>query len=128
MLAQPFTVLVDPRLAEEGLTAADLVEQFNHNVKVRELTTATNAAVARARELQAKFKDDPVRLRQVEEISSTLLTQPVRYGKPGLQAHVQYLAGMTSSVDQKVGRDALERYAVLKKELDSLVAVLDKIK
>ncbi|HXT71484.1 MAG TPA: hypothetical protein VN700_17140 [Vicinamibacterales bacterium] len=127
-LTTKFNVLVDPNLAAEGLTAADLVEQFNHNVKVRELTAATNAAVARARDLLSTHKNDPVRLKQVEEIASTLLTQPVRYGKPGLQAHVQYLAGMTSAVDQKVGRDALERYAVLKKELDSLIAVLDKIK
>jgi hypothetical protein len=46
----------------------------------------------------------------------------VRYNKPGLQAHIQYLASMTSNVDQKIGRDAVERYLVLKKELDALKA------
>ena len=46
----------------------------------------------------------------------------VRYNKPGLQAHVGYLAGMTTSVDQKIGRDAIERYQVLKKEYDALAA------
>jgi hypothetical protein len=35
---------------------------------------------------------------------------------------------MTNGADQKVGRDALERYAVLKKELEAIIAELDKIK
>ena len=60
-------------------------------------------------------------------ISSKLLTEPVRYGKPGLQAHITYLAGMTANVDQKIGRDAIERYQVLKKELDSLRAEVDRL-
>jgi len=29
---------------------------------------------------------------------------------------------MTAGVDQKIGRDAVERYQVLRKELDDLVA------
>jgi hypothetical protein len=55
------------------------------------------------------------------------MTEPVRYGKPGLQAHITYLASMTANVDQKIGRDAVERYAVLKKELDQLRAEVDRL-
>jgi hypothetical protein len=33
---------------------------------------------------------------------------------------------MTTSVDQKIGRDAIERYQVLKKELDGITADLDQ--
>jgi hypothetical protein len=51
----------------------------------------------------------------------------VRYNKPGLQAHIQYLAGMTTGVDQKIGRDAIERYQVLKKELDALKLEAEKV-
>ena len=51
----------------------------------------------------------------------------VRYNKPGLQAHIQYLAGMTTAVDQKIGRDAIARYQVLKKSLDALKAEADRI-
>ena len=75
------------------------------------------------------YKNDPVKLKQVDAIAEKLLTpQTPRYSKPGLQAHVSYLAGMTTGADQKVGSDALDRYAVLKKELDAIVAELDKIK
>ena len=34
---------------------------------------------------------------------------------------------MTTSVDQKIGRDAIERYEVLRKELDEIRAELDRI-
>jgi len=56
-----------------------------------------------------------------------LLTEPVRYGKPGLQAHITYLAGMTANVDQKIGRDAIERYQTLKRELDAVRAEVDRL-
>jgi hypothetical protein len=34
---------------------------------------------------------------------------------------------MTRAADQKIGRDALERYATLKKELDTVAAELDRM-
>jgi hypothetical protein len=60
-------------------------------------------------------------------LAPKLLTEPVRYGKPGLQAHITYLASMTSNIDQKIGRDAIERYQVLKKEFDTVRAEADRI-
>jgi hypothetical protein len=129
MLTQPFTVKVDPLLAEEGLTTADLVEQFEHNLKMREFTQQVTALVARVRQAQqaAQAANDTAKIKQIEAVAAKLITEPVRYGKPGLQAHVSYLAGMTGGVDQKVGRDASDRYAVLKKEFDAIVAEMDKI-
>ena len=128
---QPFTLLIDPRLAAEGLTAADLKEQFEHNTRMRELQAAVTQVIGRVREAQNKLKgSDPAgaQLKQLDVIAGKLLTEPVRYGKPGLQQHINYLAGMTGAADQKVGRDALDRYAVLKKELDAIRAELDKLK
>ena len=61
-------------------------------------------------------------MQRAAAVAGKLFTETVRYGKPGLQAHVQYLAGMTGGVDQKVGKDALDRYAVLRKEFDALKA------
>jgi photosystem II stability/assembly factor-like uncharacterized protein len=127
---QPFTLLIDPRLAAEGLTAADLKEQFEHNTRMRELQAAVTQVLGRVREAQNKLKgSDPAgaQLKQLDVIAGKLLTEPVRYGKPGLQQHINYLAGMTGAADQKVGRDALDRYAVLKKELDAIRAELDKL-
>jgi hypothetical protein len=65
-------------------------------------------------------------LAKVRSILSRVLDQPVRYGKPGIATHIRYLAGMTSRADQKVGRDAIARYQVLRKELDGLIAEADR--
>jgi hypothetical protein len=120
---QTFNVLIDPRVAADGVTLLDLQEQFNHNMRMRELVSSVNQLVTRVREALNKSPNDA----RLTTLASKLLTEPVRYGKPGLQAHITYLASMTANVDQKIGRDAIERYQVLKKELDTLRAEADRI-
>jgi hypothetical protein len=122
-VTQPFSVAIDPRVAADGFTVSDLQEQFEHNMRVRELVTRVNQLVTRVREAQNKSPNDP----RLLVLASKLLTEPVRYGKPGLQAHITYLAGMTANVDQKIGRDAIERYQELKKELDAIQTEVDRI-
>jgi photosystem II stability/assembly factor-like uncharacterized protein len=130
-VSQPFSALIDPNVAADGVTVADLKEQFDHNMRARDLVTSVNQLVQRVRNAQEKLRSatgaDADRARQVDAIAGKLMTEPVRYGKPGLQAHITYLAGMTARADQKVGRDALERYEVLKKELDALRAETDRV-
>jgi len=124
-------VLIDPRVAEDGVTVADLVEQYEHNMRMRELVTGVNQLVARVRDAQTKMRNastgDNDTAAKVSALAAKLLSEPVRYGKPGLQAHITYLASMTANVDQKIGRDAIERYAVLKKEFDALRAEADRV-
>ncbi len=60
-------------------------------------------------------------------IAERLFTPRVRYSKPGLQTHITYLARMTANIDQKIGRDAIERYEVLRKEVDQIRAELDTL-
>jgi photosystem II stability/assembly factor-like uncharacterized protein len=130
---QPLTVLIDPRVAAGGVTVADLVEQYEHNVRVRELSTAVGQTLTRVRDARGRLQNatgaDADKAKQVQAIYDKLVATPegIRYNKPGLQEHVNYLASMTANVDQKIGRDAIERYNELKKELDAIRAELDKI-
>jgi photosystem II stability/assembly factor-like uncharacterized protein len=130
-LTQPLNVLIDPRIAEDGVTVADLQEQYEHNMRMRDLVTNVNQLITRVREAQNIARTgpngEPVKLQQLNAIAAKLLTEPVRYGKPGLQAHITYLAGMTSGADQKIGRDAIERYDVLMKEFAAIRAELERI-
>src|SRR5690606_25889103 len=128
-LTQPFNVLIDPRLAEEGVTVADLREQYEHNKRMRAMVQEVNQLVQRVRtaQTQAREAGDQAKLRALDELAAKLITEPVRYGKPGLQAHISYLAGMTTRTDQKVGRDAIERAAVLRQELDAARAEADRV-
>jgi photosystem II stability/assembly factor-like uncharacterized protein len=127
---QPFTVLIDPNVGADGVTVADLKEQYEHNLRMRQLVTDANQLAARVRDAQTKLKGESGgdgKAAQIAAIAAKLFTEPVRYGKPGLQSHITYLAGMTAGADQKIGRDALERYATLRKDLAALTAELDKI-
>jgi photosystem II stability/assembly factor-like uncharacterized protein len=126
----PLRVRIDPRLAADGTTEADLQAQFAHNVKLRDMVADVNALLARVRAAETRYKGATGAAadtaKQVKEVSETLNTQPIRYGKPGLQAHITYLAGMTARADQKVGQDAIDRYAFLRKELEAAKAKLDR--
>jgi hypothetical protein len=90
-----------------------------------------NQLVSRVREAQSKLRNatssNGPNSERLQAVAAKLMTEPVRYGKPGLQAHITYLAGMTANVDQKIGRDAIQRYQVLKKEFDQVKAEVDQL-
>jgi hypothetical protein len=126
-LVQPLNVLIDPRVAADGVTLADLQEQFDHNMRLRELVNDVNQLVSRVRDAENKARGNGGDTSVLAAIAAKLITEPVRYGKPGLQAHITYLAGMTANVDQKIGRDAIQRYEVLRKELDVITSEVNRI-
>jgi hypothetical protein len=125
VFTEPFNVLIDPRSAADGVTIADMKEQFDHNVRVRALVAEVDTAVARVRAAQRQYPEGSAQRKAVDAVANKLLTQPVRYGKPGLQAHIQYLSGLTQRGDFRIGRDAIERYVELRKELDAVQAELN---
>ena len=55
------------------------------------------------------------------------LGEGIRYGQPGLQTNITYLAGESTRVDQRVGQDAIDRAAELRRQLDVLEARVTKI-
>jgi hypothetical protein len=127
---QPFKVLIDPNVAASGVTVADLVEQYQHVLNMRAFTQQVTQLVTRVRDARTAAKNGPAdKLAAIDKIYSQLATWPegVRYARPGLQAHTSYLAGLGTRTDQKVGRDALERLAVLKKDYARLKAEADKL-
>jgi hypothetical protein len=128
---QPLVLRPDPRVTKDGVTLADLRDQFEHNLRARELVSDANRAVARLREARMRLRDAggaaADTLERIRALESKLLTPPIRYSTPGLQAHITYLYGMTNRADQRVGRDARERYQLLRKELDGVVAQLSQL-
>ncbi len=126
---QPLEIVEDPRVLASGVTLADLTEQFEHNMRALKLVHDGAAAVARVRAAQAALKTspDPAKAQAVQKIADQLLTPPIRYSQPGLQTHITYLYSETGGADQKVGRDAAERYTELRGKLDALVAELDRV-
>jgi hypothetical protein len=115
-----------------GVTTADLQEQFDHNMKVRDLVSEVNQTVAHVRAAQAKIKSggvqaDAGQIANLNDIAARLITPPIRYSQPELQTHITYLYSMTNMADQKIGRDSIERYQVVKKQLAEIEGELNKV-
>jgi hypothetical protein len=130
-MTKPLALRIDPRIARDGVTLADLREQLAHNLRARDLVTDANVMAARLRALRAAVGradgaggDVAARLTALER---RLLPEPVRYGRPGLLTHIGYLYGLTTRADQKIGRDAVARYAELRKELDAMRREVDEV-
>ncbi|HEU5450685.1 MAG TPA: hypothetical protein VFU76_01795, partial [Terriglobales bacterium] len=115
----------DPRVTADGVTTADLQEQFEHNMRTRDLVSEVNKMVARIRAAQKQVTGD--KLTKLNALASRIITDPIRYSQPKLQTHITYLYSMTNSTDQKIGRDAIERYQTLRRELTQRQAELNSI-
>jgi len=121
-MTQPLTVLIDPRATKDGITVADLREQFQHNMRVRDMVSEVNQLVANVESARQRLKNASGAaadtLKRLDDLRAKLVTPAVRYSKPELQAHIQYLYSLTTQADQKIGRDAVDRLKVLRAELD----------
>jgi hypothetical protein len=113
---KPLEVMEDPRATKAGVTTADLKEQFELNLRIRELVSEVNRLVAKVKAAQATLKDTD-RLAKLNEFAARLITPPIRYSKPELQTQITYLYSLTTGADQKIGQDAFDRFAVLRKQL-----------
>ena len=94
---------------------------------VEEVNAFAGQVEALLERLRGSSGGDARVLRGIQAVADKLLTNPIRYSQPGLRTHISYLAGMASRVDQKVGRDAFERYEVLRAELDELKAEVARL-
>jgi photosystem II stability/assembly factor-like uncharacterized protein len=122
---QPLTIVEDPRNLKDNVTLTDLREQFEHNLRVRELVSEVNRTVAKVRAEQSKASGD--REVKLKELAGKLITPAIRYSQPELQTQITYLYTVTTATDQKPGKDVVDRYEVLKKELSAREAELNSI-
>jgi len=117
-------VRIDPRVARDGITVADLVEQYEHNVRMREMVDTVRGLASRIEEARERLEGASGAaadtLARVNAIAEDLLDEPVRYGEPGLLTQINYLNRMTSRGDMKVGEYAFIRYEQLQEQLRAM--------
>lgn len=144
---QPFEVLIDPRVAKDNVTAADLREQFELNQRICDRISETRLAVRQIRLVRNQLDslrnktDSPKEIsNQAAEINKKLTTVEetliqTKEGKVGAQLkpklvrQLTYMYGMTTRADQKPGRDAYLRLAdieeILADHLSNLREILE---
>jgi len=120
-------LVIDPRVAAEGITEADLQEQYEFNLVVaatRTLAAETAAGVAALLdEVEAATNgtsggSGTDLLESLRALDASLNDAGGSYPQPMLLSQLSYLAGMTSRADQAPGGEAYARHEDLRRETE----------
>jgi hypothetical protein len=111
--------MINPELEALGTCLADLLEQEELSLKVAKLYLDINQTISDIRKEMGDTKNKRVASLLAEKLKQ-LETGPKRYDKPMLKDNAIYLFEMISHTPQKLGRDAFERYEILRSQFEQL--------
>jgi photosystem II stability/assembly factor-like uncharacterized protein len=135
-----FELKADPRVLKDNVTQADMEEQFAFLLKVRDaindarrIAQQVDEAMKKAsvpspgpanpgaRTLDEKFEHP------LQRAWARLNDLPGIYTQPMLLSQLQNVQRMVGQADQKVGKDAIDRFSDLLKELDAIKSDVAKL-
>jgi hypothetical protein len=140
-ITRTFALISDPRVAADGVTDAAITEQVKFQLQVRD-------AISDARKLQQSIEqamqkkgvkpqlapglpgDSPSNTKydsELQALYARVVDTPGIYTQPMLISQLNNIQRMTTQADQRIGRDAHERYADLIKEMQAIEAQLKKL-
>jgi len=125
--SRPIEVRVDPRVAASGVTQADLQEQVDLLLTLRDAMRDAQALAARLRAAGDAARADAARGKAVQALVDRLVTANIVYPTPMLIDQFSNVIRMAGQADQKPGRDAFLRYEDLTKELAAIKAAAAKL-
>jgi photosystem II stability/assembly factor-like uncharacterized protein len=134
-----FELKADPRVLKDGVTQADLEEQFAFLIKVRDAIGDARRLAQRVDDAMKKAGVSPpgpatpgVRAMDekfahpLQKMWAQLNDLPGIYPQPMLLNQLQNVQRMVGQADQKVGKDAVDRLNDLLKDLQALQAEAQK--
>ena len=119
---ESFVVKIDPRIAKDGVTSADLAEQTRFALKVRDSLAEARQLSQRVRQALEAKRGDQVRLQSVSE---RLNTKAGVYEDQMLIDQLSNIGREVGQADQKLPPSAVERYNQVMKEWASIKADAD---
>ena len=130
--SQTFDVVLDPRVAAEGITADVVGRQAAFALEVRDTLSNARLAAQKLREARTELEGAETDQAQalddaLEIIEREFIDEPYRYSPIMLLGQLQYLYGNLNSADQEPGRDAINRHDELAETLDGLIAELERL-
>jgi photosystem II stability/assembly factor-like uncharacterized protein len=115
---ESFTVKIDPRVAKDGVTVADLAEQTKLALKVRDALADARALTTRVRQaIDAKRGDA-----KLQSVWERLTTKSGPYEDQMFVDQLSNINREITQADQKAGASAYERFNQLMKEWTALKA------
>jgi photosystem II stability/assembly factor-like uncharacterized protein len=120
---ESITVKIDPRVAKDGVTVADLAAQTRLALKVRDALAEARAMAQRIRAALDARTGDAAKLQAVQ---GRLVTRAGPYEDQMFIDQLSNIGRELGQNDQKVPASAVERFAELMKEWTSIKADADK--
>jgi hypothetical protein len=117
-------VKIDPRVAADGVTQADLVEQSTFALKVRDLLSDARKIVQRLREARDSKRGDQAK---VQELWDKFVDKPGPYPANMMLNQISNISAEINRADQRIGASAFERYNDVLKEFTALKAEVDRV-
>ncbi|NNF14566.1 MAG: hypothetical protein HKN72_15165, partial [Gemmatimonadetes bacterium] len=124
-----FNVLMDPRVAADGVTVADLQEQFDLALEIQAAIEDADQTIERLRGVQERVSEGTDVERQLKEIERALLTDDSisSYPQPMLRDQFNYLYRNSISADQEPAVDMYDRLEALVTELEEHKSQLERL-
>jgi photosystem II stability/assembly factor-like uncharacterized protein len=120
---EPLVVKIDPRVAKDGVTTADLAEQTKLALRVRDSLAQARQLASRLRQaIDAKRGDQTA----LQNVYAKLVTKTGPYEDQMLIDQLSNVGREIGQADQKVGVSAFERFDQLQKEWAQIKAEADK--
>jgi hypothetical protein len=130
----------DPRVATDGVSDADIAEQVRFQLQVRDAISDSRKLQAKLEEAMQKAGVKPPPLMPVGESPATIkyahplqelwakvVDTPGTYVQGMLINQLQNVQRMIGQADQKIGKDAYDRFGDLQKELAAVQAQIAKL-
>jgi hypothetical protein len=114
---EPLVVKIDPRVAKDGVTVADLAEQTTFALRLRDLAADARQLAQRVRQALDARRGDQAKLQSFWE---RLTTKSGPYEDQMFIDQVSNIGREVNQADQKVGASAYERLNDLMKEWTTL--------
>jgi len=144
--SRDFNVAIDPRLVAEGISEADLLEQFKLSLRVRDKVSEANQAVIDIRSLREQInqrlqKVSARRKNEIQKLADAVLMPLTKVEEEAYQVRnrsgqdplnypiklnnkIAALAGVIESADNKPTNQSVEVFNELSAQLDAQVAAM----
>ncbi len=120
--SRPLEVRIDPRVAAAGVTQADLQEQLDLGLKLRDAIADALALASKLGEARRTAAPNAQAGKSLQALIDRVVTADTVYPQPMLIDQLANVARMIGQADQKVGRDAFTRFDDLTKDLAAIKA------
>ncbi|RPJ70450.1 MAG: hypothetical protein EHM24_15500 [Acidobacteria bacterium] len=127
---KPLELRLDPRVVADGVTQADLEEQFDFLLQVAAAQADARATAARVAQAVSRVAGQPGKeaaAKTLRNLQAALVTAGGAYPQPMLIDQLSSVARMAGAADMKIGRSLFGYLEELKKRLDGIKGEFEKV-